>query len=258
MIARTLVVPVAFLSGFSFSNHQIPSPSMFSYCKPISAVIFIYILNLLLDIPTPTAYTLSPSWPTNTIPSQINQVLSNISPVKSSSTVENMVRELVARTEKCTCEEFKIELLSLQNEPSVVKLSLIGKIISARSFSFLVVRDIVSKAWNLSFPFLVERVDKNAFLFTFKCRVIGHEHSSCNFDKVLLSNPFGHLIPAYGFWLKYDNDESLPRIYDTPFRHMSLSPDSFFGGTLPEDGLASIPIPPAPDGFCPTPDKVQT
>ena len=66
------------------------------------------------------------------------------------------------------CEEFKIELPSLHNEHDVVKLSLIRKIISARSFSFLVVRDIVSKAWNLSFPFLVERVDKNIFLFTFQ------------------------------------------------------------------------------------------
>ncbi|GMY34422.1 hypothetical protein FCV25MIE_29664 [Fagus crenata] len=39
---------------------------------------------------------------------------------------------------------------------------------------------------------------------------------------------------------------------------MSLSLDSFFKGTLLKNCLASVPIPPAPDGFCPTPNKVQT
>jgi hypothetical protein len=78
------------------------------------------------------------------------------------------VTDLVARTEKCSCEEFRIELPSLQNESEVIKTSLIGKIISNRNFSYTMVKEIVSKVWNLSFPISVDKVDRNIFLFTFQ------------------------------------------------------------------------------------------
>uniref|UniRef100_A0A2N9I5P8 Reverse transcriptase domain-containing protein n=1 Tax=Fagus sylvatica TaxID=28930 RepID=A0A2N9I5P8_FAGSY len=51
------------------------------------------------------------------------------------------------------------------------KLSLIEKIITMRSFNHSVVRDIVTKAWNLSFPISVMKMDRNVFLFSFQHEV---------------------------------------------------------------------------------------
>ncbi len=89
----------------------------------------------------------------------------------SASNVENLVSDLVNRTEKCSCEGFRIELPSLQNESEVHKLSLIGKIITKRSFNHSMVRDIVTKAWNLSFPVSMMKMDRNVFLFSFQHEV---------------------------------------------------------------------------------------
>jgi|UniRef100_A0A2N9I6B2 hypothetical protein len=79
-----------------------------------------------------------------------------------------LVSELVSRKERCSCDEVMIELPSNQNDPESFKLFLVGKVISTRNFNYSVVKDIVMKAWNLSFFVTVKIVDMNMFLFTFQ------------------------------------------------------------------------------------------
>lgn len=88
--------------------------------------------------------------------------------METQTNVEVVVSELVSHTEQCSCDEFRIELPSNQKNPESFKLILVGKIISTRNFNYSVVRDIVTKAWNLSFLVSVKKVDKNLFLFTFQ------------------------------------------------------------------------------------------
>ena len=71
--------------------------------------------------------------------------------------VETMVSDLVNRTEKCSCDEYRIELPSFQNESKTCKLSLIGKIFTARNFNYSMVKDIVTKAWSVTFPVMVKK-----------------------------------------------------------------------------------------------------
>jgi hypothetical protein len=50
----------------------------------------------------------------------------------------------------------------------------------------------------------------------FRCGIIGHMEYSCESEKILLSNEFGSKFPAFGEWLKTDNDKVPPGIYATP------------------------------------------
>ena len=52
--------------------------------------------------------------------------------------------------------------------------------------------------------------------FCFRCGVIGHCDSLCDSVQTLLSNEFGFMFPAYGEWMKIDNDKVPPGIYIKP------------------------------------------
>ena len=62
----------------------------------------------------------------------------------------------------------RLELPSLHNESEVMRLSLIGKILSTRNFSASVVKNIANKAWKLNFLVSIRKMDRNLFLFTFE------------------------------------------------------------------------------------------
>ena len=62
----------------------------------------------------------------------------------------------------------------LDTEPDAeekAKLLLLGKLLSIKTFSRLVVKDIISKAWNTVNEVEVSVIDKNIFLFSFKHEV---------------------------------------------------------------------------------------
>jgi hypothetical protein len=82
--------------------------------------------------------------------------------------IDGLVSNLVNRTESCSCNEYRLELPSLHNESDKMKLSFIGKILSNRSFSAMVVKEIVNKAWQLHFLVSVKKMDRNIFLFSFE------------------------------------------------------------------------------------------
>jgi hypothetical protein len=56
----------------------------------------------------------------------------------------------------------------LANKEGASNLMLIGKILSKKSFPHPVVKDIVHKAWSVTYDVEVNVVDKNVFMFTFK------------------------------------------------------------------------------------------
>ena len=56
----------------------------------------------------------------------------------------------------------------------------------------------------------------------YKCGILGHESSGYNRVASVLTNPFGHLFPVYGHWLRTDNTKHPPGIYYTP--HSSDAP----------------------------------
>ncbi len=82
--------------------------------------------------------------------------------------IDGLVLDLVNRTESYNCNEYKLELPSLHNESDKMKLSLIGKILSNRSFSAMVVKEIVDKAWQLNFLVSMKKMDRNILLFSFE------------------------------------------------------------------------------------------
>ena len=57
------------------------------------------------------------------------------------------------------------------DEEEKAKLLLLGKLLSIKTFSCLVVKDIISKAWNTVNEVEVSVIDKNIFLFSFKHEV---------------------------------------------------------------------------------------
>jgi hypothetical protein len=80
------------------------------------------------------------------------------------------VEELIARTQTCSCADNHLSLTPVKDPANPFELSLVGKICSPRNFLQSVVQEIVEKAWKLSHPILIKRVDRNIFLFSF-----GHE-----------------------------------------------------------------------------------
>jgi hypothetical protein len=80
------------------------------------------------------------------------------------------VDELIAITESCSCADNHLSLTPASSPSSPNDLSLLRKIISTRNFIAVVVKEILEKAWHLSQPIQVQRVDRNTFLFMF-----GHE-----------------------------------------------------------------------------------
>jgi cell division septation protein DedD len=50
--------------------------------------------------------------------------------------------------------------------------------------------------------------------FCYKCGLIGHEVNGCYSAATYISNQFDHKFPAFGPWLRSDNEDRPPGIYD--------------------------------------------
>ena len=171
---RALVVPMSFSligdfippSPFQFlgpSHRPIvtlsPSHPIYPYHIPSNihiSLLFLYIYHLSTSLNL---------YPTSVHPNP--RYFSLFLSMEVPSNVDGLVSDLALRTANCSCEEFKIELPSLHSDSASPNLSIIGKILSSRNFYPSVVKDIADKAWNLTFPMLVNKVDRNIFLFTF-------------------------------------------------------------------------------------------
>nr|POE46607.1 hypothetical protein CFP56_58489 [Quercus suber] len=77
------------------------------------------------------------------------------------------MERIISKTEKLGWKKGKISLEVNQESSVQSKLLLVGKILSKKSFSRVVVRDIVIKAWNLFTEVEVSILDRNVFLFSF-------------------------------------------------------------------------------------------
>lgn len=83
-------------------------------------------------------------------------------------TTEQLVYEIISLTKNISCADNRLELPIPEAAPEVVELTLIGKIISHKSFNTVMVRDIVMRAWNPSKVVSVSKMDTNIFLFNFE------------------------------------------------------------------------------------------
>ena len=81
---------------------------------------------------------------------------------------------LVAKTKKLGWGKAPIRLEIEPQAEEKAKLMLLGKVLTTRSFSRLVVQEIISRAWNTVKEVDVVVVDKNIFLFTFQHEVDVH------------------------------------------------------------------------------------
>ena len=76
--------------------------------------------------------------------------------------------------EKTKCLGWDKGLINIEVESQAeerAKLLLVGKILSAKAFSRVVVKEIIAKAWNTISEVEVATVDRNVFLFTFNHEV---------------------------------------------------------------------------------------
>ncbi|KAK9997661.1 hypothetical protein SO802_022347 [Lithocarpus litseifolius] len=77
------------------------------------------------------------------------------------------LERIISKTENLGWKKGKISLEVNQESSVQSKFLLVGKILSKKSFSRVVVKDIVSKAWNLMMEVEVSVLDRNVFLFSF-------------------------------------------------------------------------------------------
>jgi hypothetical protein len=83
--------------------------------------------------------------------------------------LENIsIESLVSCTKRLGWQGDKVRLDVDTNKEGASKLMLIGKILSKKSFPRPIVKDIVHKAWSVTYDVEVNVVDKNVFMFTFK------------------------------------------------------------------------------------------
>ncbi len=100
------------------------------------------------------------------------------------------VEDLISLTENFSYADNRLALPSPEENNVSFELTLIGKIISPKSFSTMVVKDITQRTWNLSSLVTISKVDKHLFLFSFEC--------SSDLDLVFLRRPWtlrgAHLV----------------------------------------------------------------
>jgi hypothetical protein len=86
--------------------------------------------------------------------------------------------------------------------------------------------------------------------FCFKCGVIGHTEKDCSLERYLLSNPFGVKFPAFGEWMRPENNKEPPDIYSKNDQPLTPQPESLSTGCSPITTLDSpsrlvVPLLPA-------------
>ncbi len=77
------------------------------------------------------------------------------------------MESLIAKTKKLGWSKHPVRLEVEPKAESKAKLMLVGKILSTKAFSPLVVKEIIDKAWNTTKEVEVSILDKNIFLSTF-------------------------------------------------------------------------------------------
>ena len=98
-------------------------------------------------------------------------ILRSVCCLLSGEVVVVIMEKLITKTSKLGWSKQPVVLDTEPDAEEKAKLLLLGKLLSFKTFSRLVVKDIISKAWNTVNEVEVSVVDKNIFLFSFKHEV---------------------------------------------------------------------------------------
>ena len=100
------------------------------------------------------------------------------------------VSELVNRTKWCSFQDIRLELPPNQQPLNPSANTIIGRLLSPKSLSLPIIKEVVTKAWRPLYPLEVIKLDSNIFLFKFQ-----HETDT---QKTFLKRPWSirgrHLI----------------------------------------------------------------